>query len=192
MPILKLGYLPAWILALSLLNGLTFNYVRICKHFNPVQSRNTHFKMFLSPMPYIVSNFSHHSKVKVEETAHQTFRGTDMNGQEDRVKQAAYKPECLNTCCSPTLATSGRSVRASSYSQASRVGVGLRARRNGTAPASGAEAQRDLEAPNLEMTHTSGGASVIPPSPPPIHPPIPSCPHSHPASLKGPVMYEFK
>lgn len=56
----------------------------------------------------IVFNFLHHSKVKVEETAHQIFRGTDMNGQEDRLKQAGYKLECLNTCCSPTLAMPGQ------------------------------------------------------------------------------------
>lgn len=45
-PVFKLGFLPAWILALSLLNRLTFNYVRICKYFHSVQSRNIRFKMF--------------------------------------------------------------------------------------------------------------------------------------------------
>lgn len=113
--------------------------------------------MFLSLMPYIVSNFSHNiPKLRNNSSDIQRDR---HDGQEDRSKQAAYKPECLNTCGSPdrpALATRGRSVLASSYSQASRVGGGLRARRNGTAPASGAEVQHDLEAPNLEMPHTSG------------------------------------
>lgn len=144
--------------------------------------------MFLSLLPYIVPNFSHDiPKLRQKKQLIRPFRRTDMSGQ-DRLKQAAYKPKCLNTCCSPdrpALATGGRSVPASSYSQASRVGVGLRVRRKGTAPASGEEAQHDLEAPNLEMTHTSGGASMTPPRPPPIHPPIPWCPHCHPASLKG-------
>lgn len=73
LPIFKLGYFPAWILAFSLLNGLTFNYVRIYKYFSPVPHRNTHFKMFLSLTSQIVSNFSHHFTVKIEETDRQTF-----------------------------------------------------------------------------------------------------------------------
>lgn len=113
--------------------------------------------MFLSLMPYIVSDFSHNiPKLRNSSSDIQRDRHERSGGQ---VEAGSLETGVLNTCGSrdrPALATRGRSVPASSYSQASRVGVGLRARRNGTAPASGAEVQHDLEAPNLEMTHTSG------------------------------------